>query len=142
MRIYMDMDGTIVDLYGVTDWLKKLREEDAAPYRDASPLIDPDKLIKGMRAMRAIGITFGIISWSAKEATPAYRKAIRREKIMSLKKLGIYDMLSEVHIVAYGTPKCKVARAKDSYLVDDEPQSWEPDRLIKAEAFREFIKQF
>jgi len=142
MRIYMDMDGTLLDLYGVGGWWEMLRREDATPYQLAPALIDPDKLYKAMRAMRAIGITFGIISWSAKDATPAYKKAIRREKIASLKKLGIYGLLDEVHVVAYGTPKCKVAREKGGYLIDDEPQCWASDRLISAEVFREFIKQF
>lgn len=138
----MDMDGTLLDLYGVEGWLKMLREEDATPYLVAPALVNPDKLRKAMRAMQAIGVTFGIISWSAKDATPAYSRAIRRGKIASLKKLGIYDLLDEVHVIAYGTPKRKVARVKDGYLVDDEPQAWEPDRLIKAEAFRKFIQQF
>lgn len=142
MRIYIDMDGTILDLYGVEGWLKMLREEDATPYRVAPALVSPDKLYRAMRAMSSLGITFGVISWSAKNATPAYKKAIRREKIASLKKLGIYDLLSEIHIIAYGTSKRKVARVKDSYLVDDEPQAWNPDRLIDAEVFRAFIQQF
>ena len=142
MRIYMDMDGTLFDLYGVEGWLDKLREEDATPYRVAPALVSPDKLYKAMLAMRAIGVTFGIISWSAKDATPSYKKAVRREKIASLKKLGIYNLLDEIHVVAYGTPKHKIATEKDSYLVDDEPQAWDSDRLIKAETFREFIKQF
>lgn len=138
----MDMDGTLLDLYGVEGWLKMLREEDATPYRVAPALISPDKLNKAMRAMSLLGVTFGIISWSAKGATPTYKKAIRREKITSLKKLGIYELLSEIHVVAYGTPKNKVARVKDGYLVDDEPQTWNPDRLIRAEVFRAFIQQF
>lgn len=142
MRIYMDMDGTLLDLYGVGGWLEMLREEDATPYRVAPALVNPEQLCKAMRAMRAIGATFGIISWSAKDATPSYKKAIRREKIASLKKLGIYNLLDEIHVVAYGTPKRKVARVKGGYLVDDEPQAWAPDRLINAEVFREFIQQF
>ena len=51
-------------------------------------------------------------------------------------------MLDDVHVIAYGTPKRKVARGKDSYLVDDETQAWDSDRLINAEVFREFIQQF
>lgn len=142
MRIYMDMDGTLLNLYGVEGWLEMLREEDATPYRVAPALVNPEQLCKAMRAMSALGVTFGIISWAAKDATHTYKKAIRREKIASLKKLGIYDLLDEVHVVAYGTPKRKVARVKDSYLVDDEPQAWAPDRLINAAVFREFIQQF
>ena len=40
MTIYLDMDGTIADLYGVEDWLKKLRAEDSSPYEEAEPMCD------------------------------------------------------------------------------------------------------
>ena len=33
--IWFDMDGTIANLYGVENWLPKLRAHDASPYADA-----------------------------------------------------------------------------------------------------------
>ena len=36
--IYLDMDGTIADLYAVPNWLKMLRAENPAPYIQAEPL--------------------------------------------------------------------------------------------------------
>ena len=44
MTIYFDMDGTIADLYGVENWLPKLRAEDASPYAEATPLTDMENL--------------------------------------------------------------------------------------------------
>ena len=44
MTIYFDMDGTIANLYGVNNWLPKLRVEDASPYKEAMPLIDMENL--------------------------------------------------------------------------------------------------
>ena len=37
--IIFDMDGTIADLYGVDDWLTKLRNEDISPYLECEPLV-------------------------------------------------------------------------------------------------------
>lgn len=38
--IWFDLDGTLADLYGVDNWLGKLRSEDATPYEDATPLVN------------------------------------------------------------------------------------------------------
>ena len=37
--IYFDMDGTIADLYGVTDWLPMLMNSGSTPYRVAQPML-------------------------------------------------------------------------------------------------------
>ena len=37
MRIFFDMDGTFVNLYGIENWLEDLQEENVRPYRDAKP---------------------------------------------------------------------------------------------------------
>ena len=42
--ICFDMDGTIADLYGVDNWLEKLRSEDVSPYRDAEPIYNMEVL--------------------------------------------------------------------------------------------------
>lgn len=46
--IYFDMDGTIANLYGVDNWLPRLRSEDATPYEEACPMWDT-KNIKEVR---------------------------------------------------------------------------------------------
>ena len=42
--ICWDMDGTMASLYGVDNWLSKLRAEDASPYEDAAPMWDMELL--------------------------------------------------------------------------------------------------
>ena len=42
--IVFDMDGTIADLYGVTNWLADLRNFNPRPYAEALPLCDMAKL--------------------------------------------------------------------------------------------------
>lgn len=38
--IYFDLDGTLVNLYNVPNWLQKIRSEDVSPYLDAEPLVN------------------------------------------------------------------------------------------------------
>ena len=39
-EIWLDMDGTIVDLYGVDNWLEYIKAEDEKPYKIAKPLVN------------------------------------------------------------------------------------------------------
>lgn len=38
MRIIVDMDGTIANLYHYPNWLERIRAHDASPYREAKPM--------------------------------------------------------------------------------------------------------
>ena len=58
-----DMDGTIVDLYGVNGWLSKLRKEDASPYLEAKPMWDVDKLNELINKLKQAGWEIAIITW-------------------------------------------------------------------------------
>ena len=86
MTIYFDMDGTIADLYGVEDWLDKLKNEDASPYAEATPMLNFRKFAKLLNAVQHRGYEIGIISWLSKEATPDYDKAVRKAKKYWLRK--------------------------------------------------------
>lgn len=116
--IYFDMDGTIADLYGVDAWLDKLMAEDASPYEQARPLVDLEKLSARLEDLRKLGYTIGVISWLSKQATKEYKKQVRQAKREWLKKIKF--QFDEIHLVAYGTPKHKVAKVKKGYLVDDD----------------------
>ena len=43
-EIVFDLDGSIVDLYGVPNWLEKIRAYDPTPYQTAKPLVDMAEL--------------------------------------------------------------------------------------------------
>lgn len=124
--IYFDMDGTIADLYGIVDWLPKLQAEDVTPYQDAAPLVDMDALNALMEKFIALGYIIGVISWTAKDGTKEYNKAVR-----AAKRAWINDNLpcvQEFHVVKYGTPKHRTANIKGGILVDDNAgvrQAWE-----------------
>lgn len=118
--IYLDMDGTIADLYSVENWLPKLRAEDASPYIQAKPLVRLSALARRLNTLQRTGYTIGIISWGSKHATAEYDKAVEKAKRFWLKKHLKSVEFDEIHIVPYGTPKSEVAEIKGGILFDDE----------------------
>lgn len=121
--IYFDMDGTIANLYGVTDWLNFLLRDEVYPYCAAQPLIDMISFRNLLRLGRARGHSFGVISWASKNASDEYIRAIRRAKIDWLNIYGLVPLLDEIHIVPYGTPKHAFSSSLDSILFDDEERN-------------------
>lgn len=124
--IYFDMDGTIADLYNVPDWLPKLQNSDVSPYVDAAPMVDMPALNALLEKFAALGFIIGVISWTAKDGTKEYNKAVRAAKRAWLNTH--FPCVSELHIVKYGTPKHTTAKIKGSILVDDNAdvrKAWE-----------------
>lgn len=117
--IYFDMDGTLANLYGVDDWLTKLRTYDATPYTEATVLLNMQALAHRLNKLQENGYTIGIISWLSKESTTAYDKAVAEAKLAWLNKHLNSVKWDEVHLVAYGKKKHKLAKIKGGYLFDD-----------------------
>lgn len=123
--IYFDLDGTLFDLYGVDNWLPKLRASDPSPYEDALPMQDFRVLARLLNKLQAAGYNIGVITWLSKESTPEYDEAVRRAKRKALaKRLPSVDW-DEIHMVKYGTPKYAVARNPFGILFDDEEKNRE-----------------
>lgn len=118
--IYLDMDGTIADLYAVPNWLKMLRAENPTPYIQAEPLVRLSALARQLNRLQRKGYIIGIISWGSKHATPEYDEAVAKAKNFWLNKHLPSVKFDEIHIVPYGTPKSTVAKEKNGYLFDDE----------------------
>lgn len=137
--IYLDMDGTITDLYGFSGWLDCLQNEQTTPYTEAGLLVDGEQLRNFLAAGKAAGVLFGVISWGAKNASKDYQKAIRRAKIEWLNKNNLLGYFDELHIVKYGTPKNRAAKNRTGVLVDDELQRWDAEKLVDADTFRNIL---
>ena len=120
MTIYFDMDGTIADLYGVENWLPKLRAEDASPYAEATPLTDMENLQLLLAILQNRGYKIGIISWLAKNSSKSYDKSVRKAKIEWLRAMLPEIHFDEMHIVKYGTRKDYVAKDKGGIIFDDD----------------------
>jgi len=113
--IYLDMDGTIADLYAVDGWLAKLRSEDASPYAEASPMGNPSALQAAVEEAQAAGWHVGIISWGAKASNMRYLRKVERAKRVWLSRY--LPSIDDVQVLMYGTPK---SLAGSGYLFDDE----------------------
>ena len=117
--LVFDMDGTLVDLYGVQGWLEDLRAFNPRPYIVAEPMYDKDVLNTILLTLKAMGWRIVVTSWLSKESTKEYDKLVRMAKLQCLDDLEFpYD---EVHLVKYGTTKANCTRKLGGYqiLVDD-----------------------
>lgn len=118
--ICFDMDGTLADLYGYTGWLECLRNEDVAPYINAYPLVDMDRLARICERLKADGWEIRVISWLAMDSSDEYKAAVREAKRWWLNHY-LLD-LDGIHLVAYGTTKADCVRKAgegQKILVDD-----------------------
>ena len=122
MRIWFDMDGTIVDLYGVNNWLEMLLAEDTTPYTVAKPLLNLSVLARYLNKIQKLGHEIGIISWGSKNSTEDYLKKVACAKYHWLLKHLPSVAWDNIKIVAYGTNKKDTCG--DGILFDDE----EPNR--------------
>ena len=116
-KIWLDMDGTFVDLYGVENWLEKLRAHDASPYKNAKGLINFSDFAKTIRKLQKQGWQVGIVSWTAKNSTREYDRKVKETKIQYLLDHFPSVYFDDVQILKYGTPKSTVGTG---VLFDDE----------------------
>lgn len=122
--LVFDMDGTIADLYAVTDWLENIIAENVRPYAIAEPIYNMNKLVNVINRLKENGWRVAIVSWTSKCGSKEYNKAVRRVKKEWLDRYNFpYD---ELHVVKYGTPKsyCMKKTGGFQILFDDE----EPNR--------------
>lgn len=123
--IWLDMDGTIADLYGVDGWLNDLINHSTRPYEIAKPMYDLYDLIGTLNDLREVGYKIGIISWSSKEQNPIFDKRVRQAKKDWLLLNCLDKVVDTMIVTAYGV--CKADTCKlygKGILVDDE----EPNR--------------
>ena len=117
MKINFDMDGTITDLYGVSNWLEDLLHEDVRPYVEARPLVNLQALARVLNRLIRAGYEVNIISWTSRGGSEEYNEAVRQAKIKWLRQHLASVQFSEIIIIPYGTPKELYA---DGILFDDE----------------------
>lgn len=136
--IWFDMDGTIADLYGVANWLGKLRSEDVSPYAEAKPLLNFSLLARYLNKLQTIGYKIGIISWTAKEGSHNYDCAVRYTKWTWLREHLPSVSWNYIRITAYGVPKETWMKATDDILFDDcesirnewDGDAYEPTQIL------------
>ena len=82
--IYLDMDGTFVNLYSVNNWLEQLRAFDPTPYIEAEPLVRMASLARLLNVLQQRGDHIAIVSWLSMESTPEYDEAVTLAKLARL----------------------------------------------------------
>lgn len=124
--INFDMDGTLVDFYGVNGWLQYLQERNPYPYEVAKPLLNLSALARQLNKLQRNGYELNIISWCAKNSNKEFDA-----EVINAKKNWLAKHLPSVHwdnvkIVAYGVNKASLG---SGVLFDDE----EPNRNMWGE---------
>lgn len=119
MTIYFDMDGTIANLYNVTDWLNYLRNFNSTPYQRAAPLLNFSAFAKLLRQVQKAGYEIGIITWGAKVSNLEYDMEVERAKRAWLMKHLPSIEWQEFHFLPYGVDK-NIINSGDDILFDDE----------------------
>lgn len=133
--LVFDMDGTILDFYGVEGWLDDLKNEKTRPYDVARPFYDMDYFNDLLINLKKAGWYIVITTWLAKDSTKAYDNMVRKSKLAWLEKWGFpYD---EIHLVKYGTTKANCTRHIGGFqiLVDDNEKvrkGWKLGATINA----------
>lgn len=137
--IWFDMDGTIANLYAVDNWLPKLRAEDPTPYIEAKVMWNMCQLARLLNEVQRMGYKIGIISWTSKNGSAHYNKAVKQAKVKWLKQHLTSVKWDNIYVVNYGTPKSLIMETEDDILFDDEEknrlewlgEAFEPEMIIK-----------
>lgn len=123
MTIWFDMDGTIADLYGVDNWLSKLRNYDSSPYEEAVPLIKFCHFARILHKLQQKGHNIGILSWLSKDKDTHYAELVEIAKREWLAKHLPSVEWDNIVIIPYGTPKENYCKCFEDILFDDELQN-------------------
>lgn len=118
--IYLDCDGTWIDLYGVDNWLNDLINENVRPYQEAKPLVNLSLLARTLNNLQKKGYSINIISWTSKNSSEEYHNAVKEAKIKWLKKHIPSVKWNNIYIIKYGTPK---STCGNGILFDDEQRN-------------------
>ena len=120
--INLDMDGTWADLYSVEGWLDDLINSRTRPYEETKPLVNLSHLARVLNRLQAAGYEINVISWTSKNSTEEYHRAVIAAKMAWLKKHLRSVRWDNLMIVEYGTPKNTLS---EGYLFDDEARNRE-----------------
>ena len=126
--LVFDMDGTIANFYGVSNWLEDIRNGNPRPYIVAEPLYDMEILNAILNLLKLQGWTIAVTSWLAKGSDKEFDELTR---IAKREWLARYDFpFDEIHLVSYGTPKstCTEHLGGIQFLFDDNAdvrREWE-----------------
>ncbi len=134
--VWLDMDGTIADLYAVNGWLDDLRAYNTRPYEEAKAMYDTIELLETLADLKAKGYKLGVISWGSKSSNLIYDRQVTAVKKKWLEEHGLDLLLDEIIVTPYGICKADTCRQYgEGILIDDElpnRQAWDLGITINA----------
>ena len=137
--VWLDMDGTIADLYGDKEWKTKLEKSNPEPYEKARPLVSMWKLSRMIKRLQKKGYKVGVLSWLSKNSTVQYENKVRKAKIKWLRKHLPRIMWDDIKIVPYGVAKQNFKQSSCDILFDDEERNrnnWGLNAYTEKEIFK------
>lgn len=122
--IWLDMDGTIADLYSVDGWLEDLIAHNTRPYAKAKDFYNVLDLLEVLVELKLKGYKLGVISWGSKENNAEYDKAVEKVKREWLANRLLDSILDKIIVTPYGVCKADTCRKFGfGILADDEEQN-------------------
>ena len=120
ITINFDLDGCLVGLYDVPNWLDYLVNEDTTPYEIAEPLLRLSALARRLNTLQKKGYRLAVVSWLSKSGSDGYNEEVTETKLDWLAEHLPSVKWDEIIIVPYGTPKETFCHTAEDVLFDDE----------------------
>lgn len=114
--IYLDMDGTIANLYDQKDWLKRLHAEDAAVFEECTPMTTEDEILK---LFPIENFELKILSMTPKNASKEYCEKVVKAKNKWLDKY--FPNITNRIYMKYGKNK-NLKNSSQAILIDDSEE--------------------
>ena len=121
INVYLDMDGTIADLYGIENWLPRLRASDSKIFLECEPLISEETLLA---TFPKENYRIVVLSMTPLGASKEYCENVAEQKNAWLDKF--FPSITERIYKVYGHNK-NLKGSENAILIDDsEPirNSW------------------
>lgn len=111
--VYLDMDGTIADLYGIENWLDRLHNSDEKIFLECKPIISESELF---RIFPENSFEIKILSMTPLGATPEYCANVAEQKNTWLDRY--FPRITKRIYRKYGHNK-NLKGSKNAILIDD-----------------------
>ena len=113
INVYLDMDGTIADLYGQENWLEMLINEKDGAFINCEPLTTEKVLLALFPTDK---YTVKVLSMTPKNASKEYCEKVINEKNAWLDKY--FPNITKRHYLPYGDNK-NLKNSVNAILIDD-----------------------